>query len=211
MSTGLIEGIIELLKKNKKFPNYQAERRVDIFVNYFLERILTEYLNTPTTFVCPEFPLKTANVNKNGKSRNLSTKLDYLCSTADEIIYVELKTDHKSIKPEQLEIYFNNIHWDTCVENFDALVNGPKRTKDYQEKYNLLNENITNLRNECFQKKARIIYISPLAKDQQSKIGKFNVINPVSLSQLKVSLINEESVVWKFLEEIDIYIFEVKE
>lgn len=211
MSSVVISSVIELLSQNKKFPNYQAERRVDIFINYFLERILTEYLKTPTTYVCPEFPLKTANLTQYGKSRNLSTKLDYLCCTSSEIIYVELKTDDKSIKPEQLEIYFNNINWSKCLENFDSLVNGPKRNKDYQNKYNVLSERITSLRGNSYVDQVRIIYISPLSKDQRLNIGKYKVINPTPLHEINLKLSEDEIVVWKFLIEIGINIFELKE
>ena len=52
-----LEGIFELLLKNKKFPNYQAERRIDIFINYFIERILSKYLEKDVKFICPEFPI----------------------------------------------------------------------------------------------------------------------------------------------------------
>lgn len=44
MSKGFLDILFELLAKNNALPNYQAERRIDIFINHFLERILTEYL-----------------------------------------------------------------------------------------------------------------------------------------------------------------------
>ena len=56
MSAKVLNGILSLLKENQKFPNYQAERRVDIFINYFLERILTKFLGEKVKFICPEFP-----------------------------------------------------------------------------------------------------------------------------------------------------------
>ena len=80
MTKDFLEPLFNLLVANKEFPNYQAERRIDIFINYFVERILSSYLEKETIFVCPEFPLKKANTNQ-------STKLDYLCKTKNEIVF----------------------------------------------------------------------------------------------------------------------------
>ena len=52
------EEVLNLLKENKKFPNYAAERRIDIFINLFIEKILTAHFKQEVVFVAPEFPLK---------------------------------------------------------------------------------------------------------------------------------------------------------
>jgi hypothetical protein len=38
-------GLIDLLEDNKKFPYYAAERRIDLFLSYYIEHILTDYFN----------------------------------------------------------------------------------------------------------------------------------------------------------------------
>jgi hypothetical protein len=78
MNNTFLENLFKLLTTNKEFPNYQAERRIDIFINYFLAEMLTNYMGKKVEFVCPEFPLKKADNNQ-------STKLDYLCKTNDEM------------------------------------------------------------------------------------------------------------------------------
>ncbi len=37
----VFKAMLELLEENKCLPNYAAERRIDIFINLFLENILT--------------------------------------------------------------------------------------------------------------------------------------------------------------------------
>ena len=79
MTQSILEGIFKLIIENKTLPNYQAERRIDIFINYFISRIISSYLGNKTEFICPEFPLKK-------QKNNQSTKIDYLCKSENEII-----------------------------------------------------------------------------------------------------------------------------
>lgn len=107
--------IFTLLSENKNFPAYQAERRIDIFLNIFLEDILKLYDRDATyKFIAPEFPLRK-------EPSFQSTKIDYLClkeakDGKKEILLVELKTDSKSFKEEQLEIYKLFKIWNDCLK-----------------------------------------------------------------------------------------------
>ena len=99
--------LFDILESNMQFPAYQAERRIDIFINHFLEDILEEALNKGETqkkitvkFVAPEFPL----IKKNGHQ---STNVDYLCVTkrgnkVEQILFIELKTDAGSFEADQV-------------------------------------------------------------------------------------------------------------
>jgi hypothetical protein len=198
MNDNILKSIIELLKRNKEFPNYQAERRIDIFVNHFLERILSKYLNKKITYRVPEFPLK--------KSDNLlSTKVDYLCYSEDEIYFIELKTDKSSINTKQIEIYFNNLNWQNCISNFEKIFDA-KRSKEYQEKYIFLKKEIDKIENI---KKIRVIYLSPLSEKQYEKIDNYLISNRKKLHELDLYLLEEEKYIWDFLCEIELQIFEV--
>ena len=127
-----LERVFKLLNDNSKLPKYQLERRVDIFINIFLEDILTNYFNdgSKVKYICPEFPFK-----KEGNRQ--STNVDYLCSKESEgnkeIIFVELKTDKRSFDSSQLEIYLKNKNWNELFENIRKL----GETKGYREKYTL--------------------------------------------------------------------------
>jgi len=96
----VFKAMIDLLRDNKRFPYYAAERRIDIFINIFLEQILTTYYDEKVNFIAPEFPLK-------HEPNNQANKLDYLCAFDDtkQPIFVELKTDTISYRNTQASIY----------------------------------------------------------------------------------------------------------
>jgi len=114
--------LLNLLAENKKFPAYQAERRIDIFINFFLVDILKHEIGKrqkdfQVAFIAPEFPLK-----KQGN--NQSTNVDYLCVLEDKlgnkkILFVELKTDSSSFDEDQLKTYIkfrDEKTWRNCIE-----------------------------------------------------------------------------------------------
>jgi hypothetical protein len=150
-----LEKVFKLLNDNSKFPKYQLERRVDIFINIFLEDILTKYFNdgSKVKYICPEFPFK-----KDGNRQ--STNVDYLClkeliDGSQEVIFVELKTNYRSFDDSQLKVYFKNKEWSILYENIIEL----GKPKKYQALYSTL---INSIKNVSSQSKIRIIYISPL-------------------------------------------------
>ena len=51
MNSDFLTKVFELLNKNQELPYYQAERRIDIFVNLFLEDIVLQ----KTKFVDAKF------------------------------------------------------------------------------------------------------------------------------------------------------------
>ena len=53
-----LDQLLKLLSANRKFPKYQHERRIDLFVNFFLPEILDAEYGTAIDFVVPDFPLK---------------------------------------------------------------------------------------------------------------------------------------------------------
>ena len=172
-----LDEIFKLISANKDFPNYQAERRIDIFINYFLTRILKEYLGNESEpiYICPEFPIKKEKGNR-------STKLDYLCKTENEIIFVELKTDSESFDKEQAEIYLN-CNWQKRIEGLDNIISAEKR-KVYKIKYNRLYEILKKYDLIESSKKIRIIYISPVP----TKKIKPQIIKCISFNDFDIPL-----------------------
>ena len=133
--------LFELLTDNKKFPSYQAERRIDIFINLFLEEIIrNEYSDSKISFVAPEFPLKTSEISKKGKEYHRSTKVDYLCKrtlpeSSSTILLIELKTDATSYNPIQHQIYRNYNTWEKCVTGLKEIIMKGKLTFTNRLKY----------------------------------------------------------------------------
>lgn len=190
MSDKIINEVIALLKRNKELPNYQAERRIDIFINYFVERILSSYLNKETKFICPEFPLK-----KSGS--NLSTNIDYLCKTADEIIFVELKTDANSLKESQAIIYLQS-EWRKCRNELDEIHRSTHA--QYKGKYqNLVSE--IELHKVDPNAVIRTIYLSPLKKDSDRPFKNLKSSNPIVLQELDIVISEDEKNLWGFILE----------
>lgn len=127
----VFKAMLDLLRDNKRFPYYAAERRVDLFINMFLEQILTAFYNEKVNFVVPEFPLKLG-------SNNQAYKLDYLCAfdNTKQPIFIELKTDTISYRSTQASFYIEQSEsWPACVKGLrDIICNGRMRFS-YREKY----------------------------------------------------------------------------
>lgn len=99
-----ISDLFSLLDRWRHLPNYQLERRADIFFALFLPEVLRAQLRNSDCCVeinpelIPEFPIK-----ENGSNR--SKKIDYLALSmcGERAFLVELKTDMESIDPEQIQ------------------------------------------------------------------------------------------------------------
>lgn len=124
-----IEEIFKLLSDNKGFPYYQAERRIDIFINIFLEEILKQQLNSDSIeYVLPELALKK-------KENNQSTKVDYLCFDKQKkiLIFIELKTDKNSFSEKQLDTYLSYNTWAACQNDINEITDSP--SSKYKPKF----------------------------------------------------------------------------
>ena len=117
----VFQAMLELLNDNKRLPYYAAERRIDLFINFFIEDILTAYYGEEVKFIAPEFPLK---VLKNNQAK----KLDYLCmfKNTKQPIFFELKTDVLSFKSDQAGFYVEKAsNWSGCIDQLkQIIVNG---------------------------------------------------------------------------------------
>ncbi len=215
----LIEEVVNLLRVNKEYPSYQAERRVDIFINHFLKRILYEYDKNIKDLAdpIPEFPLF-KKPDPDSKRKFDSTKLDYLCYNKEEILFVELKTDGSSLKTTQAEIYFEHIKWEKCFKDFTNLVaDAETKNSKYLPKYKYLESKLQPLSNRTGD--VRFLYLSPIEEKQKNsellkmktKIGQYPIIEPKSFAEIKFKMTEVEKIVWDYLCEIKMFVFELKQ
>ena len=87
----------------RHLPNYQLERRADILFALYLPEILETKLGFPIRpELVPEFPVRIGTIYPNIPT-DKSYKIDYvaLSASADKVVFVELKTEARSIRPEQ--------------------------------------------------------------------------------------------------------------
>ncbi|MEA2710180.1 MAG: hypothetical protein QOF78_2781 [Phycisphaerales bacterium] len=92
-----LQQLFSNLDKWRHLPNYQLERRLDIFFTPYLVDLLTAHVGTPLLpVIVPEMPLKRADSSK-------SRKVDYVLFAADgsAVYFVELKTDRGSRRDVQ--------------------------------------------------------------------------------------------------------------
>lgn len=89
--------IFNQLTRWRSLPNYQMERRIDIFFSIYLHDLL-EFMegSKVNPIIIPEFPIKRGIVREGDKT-NKSIKIDYVAfDDIGTVYYIELKTDIKS-------------------------------------------------------------------------------------------------------------------
>ena len=87
----------------RHLPNYQLERRADIFFALYLPEVLEAKLRFAVgPELAPEFPVRIGTIYPNIPI-DKSYKIDYvaLSAAADKAVLVELKTEGLSRRPEQ--------------------------------------------------------------------------------------------------------------
>lgn len=97
--TDRLEQVFSNLDRWRHLPDYQLERRADVFFSIYLPELLGAFVGKPMLdIVIPKFPLKTG-------TNALSNKVDYVLFAQDRktACFVELKTDAGSRRDEQDE------------------------------------------------------------------------------------------------------------
>lgn len=97
-----IEDLFGLLDQWRHLPNYQLERRADVFFGLYLPAFLEERFGTTLGGIVPEFPIKRDLIWPSYQS-NRSVKVDYVAFSQDRqrCFFIELKTDAGSRRDEQ--------------------------------------------------------------------------------------------------------------
>lgn len=97
------EHLFDLLDQWRHLPDYQLERRADIFFAAFLPRFLSARLKLDIRpSLVPEFPVRIGTIDPATPS-NQSCKIDYLALDASgrHAVFIELKTDSSSRRDKQ--------------------------------------------------------------------------------------------------------------
>lgn len=129
-----IVSIFERLSSWRNLPDYQLERRADIFFTEYLPSFLAhKYEKNIDARMIPEFPVKLDN--------NQSVKVDYALFSKDrrDVYFVELKTDMGSRRPTQDELMRKTA--DQPFANYlEGLIPIFKATKARKKYYWLLHQ-----------------------------------------------------------------------
>jgi hypothetical protein len=91
----------------RNLANYQLERHIDVFISFYLKKVLEHKFSTEISdFIIPEFPINQNLVIKGGKNGQWSNNVDFAVLSKDlsEIYFIELKTDMSSKRSSQDEL-----------------------------------------------------------------------------------------------------------
>ncbi len=133
--------IFGLLDKWRHFPDYQLERRADIFFSLYLSDVVSKHFGVALEKeVIPEFPIKRDLIWPE-KPTNKSVKVDYLLTARDrsKVYFVELKTDSKSRREAQ-DTYLvrsQKLGFKPILEGLKAIM---RSTAAHQKYHHLANQ-----------------------------------------------------------------------
>ena len=128
------------LSKWRHFPDYQLERRADLFFSMYLVECLQERTKHDLQeLVIPEFPIKRGLI-WDEDTTNKSVKVDYVAFDRDlaRIYFVELKTDLASRRPEQ-DTYLQRAASRPFSEILQGIKDIAVRTEEKRKYFHLLN------------------------------------------------------------------------
>ncbi|MBE0536246.1 MAG: hypothetical protein IH624_11310 [Phycisphaerae bacterium] len=103
MPNRLVTQLFDRMDSWRHLPNYQLERRADLFFSLYLTSALEAKLRIPISpVIIPEFPVRIGTIYP-AIPIDKSCKIDYVCFSADlnTSIFVELKTEGSSRREAQ--------------------------------------------------------------------------------------------------------------
>jgi len=98
-----VDALFDRMDEWRHLPNYQLERRADLFFSLYLPEVLEARLGFPVSEkIVPEFPVRIGTIFPRART-NKSYKIDYVALSADgdKAILVELKTEGLSRRESQ--------------------------------------------------------------------------------------------------------------
>ena len=165
MCASFVEALMDHIMEGAMIPKVQIERAVGPILSMFLADVLAETLRDdpalsgPLAMICPEFPLKKADVNQ-------STNFDWLMYNTErrQLLFVELKTSDTSFKADQSASYLANQE---AVQNKGGsfLIDDLKKVVGASQesgKYRYILEKVSLFKTEiaaCHD--AKIVYLIP--------------------------------------------------
>jgi len=203
-----INELFELLDKWRKLPNYQLERRADIFFALYLKEILKKKYNKEIGIIIPEFPVRTnslINAKYKEKQDNRSQKIDYLAVSKDKenVYLIELKTDDSSRNDDQDQFLQN-----TKETNIPKIIDGlfmikmaSKAKKKYDKLFEMLDkigwiDQSYKINTSHVYENIEIVYIQPNNKKVEDNVITFQDI-------IDCLLYKKDQLTLRFLESLE--------
>ncbi|WP_332445696.1 hypothetical protein [Dehalococcoides mccartyi] len=135
----VVDSIFDRLSQWRYLPDYQLERRADIFFACYLPDILKNRNHIIQETIIPEFPMRKGTLGLTPE--NLSFKIDYLAVTKDltKVFFIELKTEMKSISENQCINMVKAASKDIGIKKLiDGILTLFKETREKRKYYRLL-------------------------------------------------------------------------
>lgn len=191
-----INALFDRMDAWRHLPNYQLERRADIFFSLYLSEVLQEKLGFPVkNELIPEFPVHIETIY--GIKTAKSYKIDYVAFSEklDKAVFVELKTDDSSLRTKQ-DKYLqaaSDVGFSKLIEGlkkiFQAsnskqkyfclfeqlekvgLITIPVEVKEIINKPNLqgINKHSEKIRALKIPSKVQVVYVLPNLPDKEEK------------------------------------------
>lgn len=172
----MIDCLFDTLEDWRHLPNYQLERRADIFFAIHLKIILKKTHNIDVKAIIPEFPIRIGTICHEIPI-NKSYKVDYAVFDSNKCYLIELKTDDGSVRGSQFFYYFKSIE-----VGFQSIINGileiVEATEDkYKNKYLYLINKLTTINavnngraSSVYSFNDKPIFIRPTGEDDDAVI-----------------------------------------
>jgi hypothetical protein len=180
--SGFVYAALHRLVVNKDLPKYQFERIIDGFLGMFLADIIEHVQDAQRVdLVAQELPLK-----KPGSFQ--STNMDYVLYRHDEDgrkgawIFLELKTDPRSVRGVQDQIYAEILD----AASMPALIDDVRAiaTRSSQEaKYEAL---LARFEGYALEREIEVMYLSPEPHELPGYLGRFTSLTFADLDDVEV-------------------------
>ena len=180
--SGFVYAALRRLVANKDLPKYQFERIIDGFLGIFLADIVEDHQKAERIdLVAQELPLKTPGSFQ-------STNMDYVLYRHDEEgrdgawIFLELKTDPRSVRGVQDQIYADILDRASMPELIDD-VRAIATRSSQRTKYEAL---LARFEGYPLDKEIEVMYLSPEPHELPGYVGRFTSLTFKDLDQIDV-------------------------
>lgn len=140
----MMKAIFERLDEWKQFPNYQLERRLDIFISLFIKELLESKLWPLQEIIIPEFPIARKTIGETDGPYK-TVKVDYVLFPKDyknPIVFLELKTDDGSVRESQISYLRKSKEAtiEAILKDLEIVYKKSNSKPKYEYLFNKLNE-----------------------------------------------------------------------
>lgn len=182
VKSGFLYSALARVVDNKDLPKYQFERVIDAFLGSFLPDIVAAVDGGSIELVAQEFPLKKPDSFQ-------STNMDYVLFRHDDPkregawIFLELKTDPRSLRVVQDAIYTRILDRDTTMTSLIEDVRAISGRSSQPAKYHELLGRFEGYR---LDRPLEVMYLAPARHELPGYDGVFRSITFADLRQIEL-------------------------